>query len=402
MPRIFPRLAALVAVAALAACGGGATGTPTPAPTPIDTPEPQIVIAAGQPVTIGVSAALTGEQSALGNDIADAAELAVIDAGRTFKGHALQVSRKDDGCADAEKAAGVAHAFVKDRILAGVIGPMCTTGAQAANGIYAQGQVVHISPSATRIDLASPGDHFFFRTAWRDDFQSRVQAAYAVNGLRATTAIVVDDAQPYGKALGDAFVEAFEGLGGYVSSRERVDRGQADFGALARQVKSVAPDVLVFEGLNPEGVLLAKALHDAGYAGAFMAPDGVLSQRDFVVAGGPAAEGALITGGANPDEAFVTRFRDNFKRAPGTTFVLQAHDAVSVLLAALSTAATQQADGSLVIDRAKLADTLRAQTFAGLTGPIRFGDDGDRTGDRPSALGLTIYRVTDGQFQPLP
>jgi branched-chain amino acid transport system substrate-binding protein len=402
MPRISAWLAALVAAIALAACGGGGSGTKTPAPTSVATPEPRIAIAAGQPVTIGVSAALAGDQSALGGDIADAAELAVIDAGRTVKGHPLQISRKDDGCADAEKAAAVAHAFVQDGTLVGVIGPMCTTGAQAANGVYAQAQTVHISPSATRIDLASPDDRFFFRTAWRDDFQARVQATYAFQSLGATTAIVVDDAQPYGKALGDAFVAAFESMGGRVSSRERIDRGQVDFGTLARQVKSAAPDVLVFEGLNPEGVLLARALHDAGYAGTFMAPDGVMSQRDFVAAGGPAAEGAVLTGGASPDDAFVSRFRDNFHRAPATTFVLQAHDAVAVLLAALNTVATQNADGSLVIDRVKLADALRSQSFAGLTGPIQFGDDGDRKGDTPSALGLTIYRVTNGQFQPVP
>jgi len=395
-------LAALAAAITLAACGGGSSATKTPVPTSVATPEPLIVIAAGQSVTIGVSAALTGDQSALGNDIDDAAELAVIDAGRTFKGHALQISRKDDGCADAEKAAAVAHAFVADSTLVGVVGPMCTTGAQAANGVYAQAQTVHISPSATRIDLASPDDRFFFRTAWRDDLQSRVQATYAVTSLRATTAIVVDDGQPYGKALGDAFVAAFEGMAGHVSSRERIDRGQSDFGALAQQVKSAAPDVLVFEGLNPEGILLAKALHDAGYAGTFMAPDGVLSERDFVIAGGPAAEGAILTGGASPDEAFSARFRDNFHRAPATTFVLQAHDAVAVLLAALNTAATQKADGSLVIDRVKLADALRSQSFAGLTGPIQFGDDGDRKGDTPSALGLTIYRVTNGQLLPVP
>ena len=402
MPPI-SRWSAAVAVTAclLSACGDGG-GAKAPAPTSISAPDPRIVIAAGQPVTIGVSAALTGDQSALGNDLADAAELAVIDAGRAFKGHPLQVSRKDDGCADAEKAADVAHVLVSDTTLVGVIGPMCTTGAQAADPVYAQAQVIHISPSATRVDLASPGDHFFFRTAWRDDLEARVQATYAIDGLRATTAIVVDDAQPYGKTLGDAFVTSFERMGGRVASRERIDRAQLDFGTLARQVTDAAPDVLVFEGLNPEGVLLAKALREAGYAGVFMAPDGVLSQRDFVVAGGPAAEGAILTGGPNPDDGFVTRFRGTFHRAPATTFVLQAHDAVAVLLAALNTAATQNADGSLSIDRVKLADALRAQSFAGLTGGIAFGDDGDRKGDKPSALGLTVYRVTGGQFQPLP
>jgi branched-chain amino acid transport system substrate-binding protein len=399
MTRTTALFAAVCCGALLFACGGSSTRQPTP--TVVDAPPTTIVIERGKPLIIGVSAALSGDQMNLGKDLADAAELATADRGGALKGHPLQIERMDDGCTDAEKAVAVARSLIKETALVGVVGPMCTTGAQAADKLYEAAHVVHISPSATRIDLSQQGEQFFFRTSWRDDVQAQAQALYALGILYLDSATLIDDGEPYGKTLADAFSASYEKGGGKVLSRERIDRGAVDFTSLARQIKSANPRAVVFEGLNPEGVLIAKALHDADYGGTFIAPDGVLSARDFLVSGGPATEGAVVTGGATPDEAFVKRFQDRFQRAPGTPFVLQAHDAVSSLLAAIDSVAVDGSDGALVMDRARLAEALRAHNFAGLTGSIQFDENGDRRGDTPASLGVAIYRVVNGRFEPV-
>jgi branched-chain amino acid transport system substrate-binding protein len=368
------------------------------APTATPVPPSPISVKRGAPIVIGASVALSGDQVNLGNDIADAAELAVRDR-PLLRGHPVQLERKDDGCTDAEQTVAVARAFAKEDALAGVIGPMCTTGAQAADSTYETAQIVHISPAATRSDLSAQNEQYLFRTAWRDEFQAEVQSGYALRDLSATTAVLIDDGDPYGKALADAFATAFEAGGGRILSRERVDRGGSDYSAVARQVVSAAPRLVVYEGLNPEGTLVLKAIRKEGYNGAFMAPDAVLSVRDFLKAGGAATEGAILTGGSTPDDAFVTRFHDAFQRDPGTPFVLQSYDAVTALLTAIDAAATEGSDGTLTIDRGRLAAQLRSQKFAGLTGPIQFDERGDRKGDTPSELGLAVYRVRDGQFE---
>ena len=399
MPKTLSRIALVLCCALLLACGG--TGTQQATPTAVDAPAPSIIIPLGQPVIIGISAPLSGDQATLGNDIADAAELAIASRGGTLLGHPLKIERMDDHCTDAEKAVDVARQLVEMETLAGVVGPMCTIGAQAANKVYEAAHVVHISPSVTRIDVSGQDEQYFFRTAWRDDTQATVQAGYAANTLKAGKVTLVDDGEPYGKTLADAFARAFGGLGGSIVSRERVERGAIDFSPLARQVKSAAPEAVVFEGLNPEGALLLKALREAGYAGAFIAPDGLLSVRDFVIPGRPATEGAIVTGGALPDEAFVNLFRERFQRMPATAFVLQAYDAVSTLLAAIESTADEAYDGALVINKAALADALRQQHFAGLTGPIEFDEHGDRRGDAPGPYGLVVYRVTGDRFEPV-
>ncbi len=279
---------------------------------------------------------------------------------------------------------------------------MCTTGAQAADKVYEAAGVVHLLPTATRDDLSAQGERYFFRTAWSDDTQAQVQAQYARTIADASTAVVIDDGEPYGTTLADAFAASFAAAGGRVLSRERVERGSVDFGTLTGLVTSASPDIAVFEGLNPEAALLVKALRGGGYAGTFMAPDGVLSVRDFIVPGGAATDGAVVTAGDEPDPVFVARFKDRFQREPMTPFVLQAHDAAAALIQAIGNSAERESDGSLVIDRAKLADALRAKPYSGLTGTIQFDDHGDRAGTTPAQLGIAVYRVSDGRFEQVP
>lgn len=396
MPRIVLCMFAVAAVVVLGCRASSKTGQIRPTATPA--PAPTIELNPNAPIIIGVSAALSGDQSTLGNDIADAVELAVSGHGGSLRGHPLQIQRMDDGCSDAEKSVAVARSFSKVAGLAGVIGPMCTTGAQAADGAYEGAHVIHILPAATRSDLSQQGEQFLFRTAWRDDAQAAVQAEYAINDLGTADAVLIDDGDPYGKTLAEAFATAFEAAGGRVLSRERVQRGTTDFSPIARQVKSADPSLVVFEGLNPEGSLTLKALREAGFTGKFIAPDGVLNAQTLAGAGAT-TDGAILTGGATPDAAFVARFHDHFQRDPSTPFVLQSHDAASVLIAAIDAAATERSDGTLVIDREQLGAKLHDAKFAGLTGSIQFDDHGDRQGETAAELGLTIYRVAKGRFE---
>ena len=254
----------LVAAAALAGCGGG-SGAKRATPTALPEPPPTIQISKGQPLKVGVSVALSGDQQSLGTDLGNAVELAVRDRGGTLRGHPVTVVRMDDGCADAEKAVGVARSLTRDPAVVGVIGPMCTTGAQAADSVYDAAHIVHILPAATRADLSRQDERYFFRTVWTDDAQAQTQAVYARDRAQAKTVVLVDDAEPYGRALADGFAAAFRAAGGAIASRERIQRGDTDLATLVRKVSAAKTDAVVFEGLNPEGALLVQALRKDGY-----------------------------------------------------------------------------------------------------------------------------------------
>lgn len=383
----------------LAACGSGSRAAfSRPTSTPVPPPQP-IVVPAGGTLSIGVSAPLSGEQVTLGSDIADAVDLAVAEYGGLVRGRTVRVLREDDGCADPERAVDAARALMAEASLAGVIGPMCTTGAQAANILYQRAGIVHIAAAATRDELSETGDDLFFRLAWRDDAQAAVQARFALGAMNARTAVVIDDSDPYGTGLASRFVRHFESGGGRVITRERIRRGDTDFSGLVRQIVSARPDVVLYEGLDPEGALLLRQLREGKYPGSFMGPDALLNVRDFLVPAGLTAENAVVTGSATADTGFVERFQARAQRAPATPFVLQAHDAVTMLLRAMDSVAEEQADGALRIDRARLAEALRAQAFDGLTGSITFNERGERAGESARERGLTVYRVREGRFE---
>jgi branched-chain amino acid transport system substrate-binding protein len=226
-----------------------------------------------------------------------------------------------------------------------------------------------------------------------------VQAAYAREDLGADSAVVIDDGDPYGKTLADAFIPAFEAAGGTVLAHERVSRGTADFDTFARQVITGDPDLVVFEGLDPEGALLLRDLREAGFEGDFVGPDSLFNARDFIGTGGAATEGAVLTAGPVPDLAFTDRFNARFGRIPSTSFVLQAYDATRVLLEAIEEAAEEDSGGALTIDRHALAEALRSQSHSGLTGTIQFDERGDRSGMAPREAGISIYRVNNAAFE---
>jgi branched-chain amino acid transport system substrate-binding protein len=395
--RLSPLIAALAAML-LAACGGPKLRPGTPTPTATPEPPPPISIPAGGPLVIGVSVALSGDQDALGRDIADAAALSAAEFAPAFAGHAIEVRAVDDGCNDPERAAATARDLVATRGLIGVIGPMCTTAAQAAGRIYEAAGVMHISPSVTRSDISEQGARYFARTAWRDDAQAAVQARYLRERLAVDRAVVIDDSEPYGNALADAFAAAFPAAGGDVT-RERVARGTTDFGALAMGIRARAPHAVVYEGLNPEGLLILKALRDAKYDGIFLAGDGLLSARDYLAQGGAVTEGTYVTGGPMPDPALVLRFAARTGRTPTTPFVVQAYDAVTALLRAVQSVGVER-DGALAAERGALAEAVRAQRFAGVSGDIAFDERGDRVGTTRAELGIVVYRVTNGAFVP--
>jgi ABC-type branched-subunit amino acid transport system substrate-binding protein len=133
-----------------------------------------------------------------------------------------------------------------------------------------------------------------------------------------------------------------------------------------------------------------------------MAPDGVFSAHDYLDAAGAAGDGSIISGGPQPDADFIAKFQAKYQRAPQTAFVLQAYDAATALIGAIDATATAGSDGSLHIDRARLADALRSKKSLGLTGALSFDAYGDRVGTTPAEVGLVLYKVADGRFDPLP
>jgi branched-chain amino acid transport system substrate-binding protein len=365
-------------------------------------PDTPIVIPADVPIMIGVSVPLTGPDKTGGiedlNSVIVGVERWKKENGNTIGGHEIEIRAEDDGCAEPDVTEEAAKQLLRREGLVGVIGPDCSAGAAAVISTYANAGIVMISGSATRTDLTliQLEPKFFFRTAYTNAGEGALQARYVTARLDAATAYVIDDSEIYGEGLANAAQDALAATG-HTVTRESVARGTVDFSDLASRIATDNPDVVIFEGFNPEGALLYRQLRDAGYDGPFIGSDGTAVVSDFIEPLGEVAEGAVFAGcSLTLPEEFVDDYVDIVGSEPTTPFTAQYADAATILLDAVAEVAVEQADGSLVIEPLELRDAVSTpKLLAGLSGAIAFDENGDRLAE---SSGLAMCEVEGGEF----
>jgi branched-chain amino acid transport system substrate-binding protein len=387
-------------------------------------PDRPVVIPAGVPIALGVSAPLTGPDAVAGTEDRDAVILAVERwkevNGAQIHGHDIGVVVEDDGCTEADITAAAARRLADRSDVVAVVGPNCSAGAEEAIPIYAEDGLTMVSGSTTRSDLTAdqPARGFFFRTAYRNDLEGALIGLFVSLDLGARAAYLIDDGEAYGQDLADSAQQMMEGHGVEVT-RVSIDRGTVDFREVVRTILADDPAIIGFTGFNPEAALLYRQLRDAGFQGVFGAGDAAATP-DFVAATGELAEGTLFAGCPLTLPADVASdFLALHGYAPGASaFTAQQIDAATILLDAIGEVAEPQPDGSLVLQPGSLRDAVSAYRMQeGASGSFTFDEHGDRVpvGEAPLSevvdtalasqdvsvfvdLGLVPCQVQDGRF----
>jgi branched-chain amino acid transport system substrate-binding protein len=408
----------------MTACGGDDSEEAAPTATPRQNAQAPIIVPAGAPVVIGVSAALTGPEESGGREDLHGALVGIERwkeaNGGLIAGHEVLVQAEDDACTDREAAAEAARRLLSVVGLVGVIGPDCSAGAEAAIPIYADAGIVAISGTTTQTDLTTMGGSptYFFRTAYRNDLQGTLIGHFTSIMLQAKKVFLIDDGESYGKDLASAARELMEESGIDVVY-DSAEPGAEDFSAQAQQANELNPDIVIFVGFNPQAALFYRQLRDTGYSGLFGASDAAAT-ASFLNPVGAQAENVLFSGCAVPLPADVLAdFREIHGGDPDSSaFTAQMVDAATVLLDAVAATAEEQPDGSLLIDPKALRDAVAATDLTGgASGNLAFDENGDRVphaGDNLVALvveagileqmalyvdlGLIPCQVQDGQL----
>jgi branched-chain amino acid transport system substrate-binding protein len=405
---ILAALFAMVAMVAVA-CGdddddGGdetpaATSAATSAATEPSGSGKTVTIAAGDPIKVGVSVTLSGENAELGIPIRDAVTLAKDDKG-AIKGFAVELVLADDLCSGPGSETA-AEQLVSEGVVA-VEGPMCSGGSVAALDNYDAAGVPIVGGSATGVAVTEQGAANFVRTAWNDKTQGTEMAKYVYTTLGLTTAALVDDQSTYGKGLMDVFEASFKDLGGTIAGRQAVTVGEQDFSSVVTSIGN-EPAITVFGGYIAEGAALVRQLRDAGYPGAFMGADGIADQRFIDLAAG-AAEDAYVSRGPqsepNGKEALLVRYHERFGAGAGEQFVDFSYDAMTIILNAIEEVGVVNAGGDMEINLDDLAAAIKGFTLeGGASGTISFLENGDR--DIAAGAVNQIDQVKDSAFERL-
>jgi branched-chain amino acid transport system substrate-binding protein len=345
----------------------------------------------GDTLFIGVAAAMTDAALPYFNGV----ELAVaeLNARRPPAAAPFGLRRPP---AEQPTQVSVAIALRDDAAVIGVVGHTGSAqtleaapvyGDVAGDGAHA---VVAITPTATN-PLVTRGGTWVFRVCPTDLDGARAIAAYAADSLRARRAAVIYRNDLFGRGYTRAFAPVFTEAGGELVERDPYLAGITAFEAYALRIARHQVDALVVAGGATDAIEITRAIRAAGSRPHILGTDDLAALTTDSVAvrdyGDLRYTAFFVADRATTEagRAFVGAYQARFGHSPDHRAALSYDAAMLIGLAALEVGP----DRRRIRDR--VAATGRDQpAHQGVTGEIRFDDEGD-------VIGKTVLVVPVGR-----
>jgi branched-chain amino acid transport system substrate-binding protein len=348
-------------------------------------------------IHIGNAGAFTGDAAAPCMEIYNSAQIAVDEwnAKGGIQGVKIEQIMGDDAM-DPAQGVNVAHKFVADELMYGVIGPPMSHIAQATLKIYAGADMAQITTSASKPDLTEQGYKNFFRVNARNDAHGWNAALFIKNYLKAKKVAILNEKVAYCENLAKETVSGLKKLGITDIMQDTIVGGAKDYSAVLTKVKAYKPDVIFFIATTaPDNAIGVRQTKELGINAIFFGSEGARDKKDYIQAAEGAADGSYVYHFAPdvyaiPEAAtYVKTFETKYGSISG--FGPPAYEAMNILLTAVDQAA---ADGN--ITRQEVVDYLhKVKDYKGILGfPVTFDEKGDLAG------GATyFFQVTGDDFK---
>lgn len=298
-----------------------------------------------------------------------------------------------DNKSDKTEAVTAAQKLVAEGVV-GVLGSYGSGVSIAAGDIFADAGIPAIGCSCTNPQVTF-GNDWYFRTCFIDPFQGTVMANYAIQNGYQTAAVITQLGDDYSSGLGSYFKTAFESLGGTLVADEQFQTNQSDFKAILTNIKASDPDFIFAPSSITTAPLIIKQAREMGITAVLAAGD-TWENATIIENAGADAEGIVFStffdeaAPANDEAAsFITGFKE-YLTSIGEPDIIPAvsalgYDAYITLLQAI-----KDADS---VDPAAIRDALVNVEAEGVTGTIKFDENGDA--DKSLAF---VKTVKDGQI----
>lgn len=320
----------------------------------------------------------TGDMTRKGVELA----VAEINARGGAGGRRIQLVERDDS-GSGKRAAAVAQEFVANPAVVGVVGHV-TSGAMVAAAKVYDGNLAAIGTATTSPQLTGISP-WVFRVSSSDSINGSVIARFA-NARGYKRAAIIYENDSYGRGLAAAFRQTFKGE---IVSTDPITAELPDPEPYISYYSKVAPDIVFAVGLEGSGLTILREARRQRLVADFVGGDGWVG----IVADTTLAEGAYVGTVFTPldprpeVQKFVAAFRDRYGTTPDMDAAV-GYDAMQVMALAIAGAGTDRA-----AIRRYLASFTEKSAYHGVTGVVRFGDDGD-----PVEAPYRVTRVHDGAF----
>ena len=270
--------------------------------------------ASGEPVTIGVSGPLTGQNAQYGAQWKKGFDLALeeVNAKGGVKGRPLQYVFEDSQ-ADPRQTVAIAQKFVSDPKIVVELGDFSSTASMAASSIYQRAGLVQFGFTNSHPNFTKGGDFIWSNSVSQADEQPRL-AKYAA--------------------------EAAKGYGLDVVASEGYQPDEKDFRSTLVRVRDAKPDAIVLISYYADGALVTRQIRTVGLTTPIVASGSIYSPK-FIELAGDAANGVFTAsnffpGDSRPEvKSFVDKFRAKYNEEPDD-FNAVAYDTIILLAAVIN------------------------------------------------------------------
>jgi branched-chain amino acid transport system substrate-binding protein len=344
---------------------------------------------AADTVTIGFTAALSGDYAAYGVNMKKGVDLAV--AALNKKGGATYKVEAVDDRAEAREGVLIAQRFCSDQAVNVVMGYSVSSIALAAMPVYNDCKLPVLASAVTSPALSNSSP-YFHRNVLTDAVQGAMMGTYAVKALGLKKIYVLHQQDDYGIGVTKAFSDAAVKEGGTIIGTDAYLLGDKDFRTLLTKVRAAKPDAIFVGGFYTETAAIAKQARQLGVKVQFLSTDGALNEA-LMKLGGNAVENMVIYGMFDPSiktpatADFLTAYQATYKEEPSAWAAL-GYDATMTLGAAVDLAGKNGG-----VTRQAINDAFKQlKDVPGVTGPTTFEPSGDRSGS------LYFLTVKNGKF----
>lgn len=347
-------------------------------------------------VKVGQVSPMSGPIAHLGKDNEAGAILAIEDANAKKIKIAGQVVKfelvSEDDAGDPKTATVVAQKLVDAKVV-GVVGHLNSGTSIPASRLYSDAGIPQITPSATNPKYTQQGFKTTFRVVANDVQQGGAMGQFAMKNLKGKNIAIIDDRTAYGQGLADQVEARVKALGGKIVAREYGTDKTTDWMSVLTSVKSHAPDVVLYGGMDATAGPLLQQMRRLGMKTPLVAGDGACSPEMIKLAGnGMDANTYCTIAGVPRDKMpkgkeFYARFKKRFGMDV-QTYSPYEYDAMTALITAM-----QQANST---DPKVFLPKLASIKMPGVTGVIQFTPNGDISNGS-----VTVHQFENNGWKPV-
>jgi branched-chain amino acid transport system substrate-binding protein len=296
--------------------------------------------ASGEPIYIGVSGPLTGQNARYGEQWKKGFDLALeeINGAGGIDGRPLAYIFEDSQ-SDPKQSVLVAQKFVADPRIIVELGDFSSGASMAASPIYQRGGLVQFGFTNSHPDFTQAGGDYTWSNSVTQAQASPALAEYAVSELGLNKLAVFYLNTDWGKTSFDLFSQRVEELGAEIVAAEAYLAEEKDFRSALTRARTAEPNGIVLISYQADGALIAQQLEQAGLNLPVVGASS-LQSPDFLKLGGAAAEGVFIRGQFLPDDpnprvkSVVDRYTAKYNETPDF-FAIHAYDTVKLIAEAI-------------------------------------------------------------------